>query len=84
MSCVWWIVRVLATSNVFIYMHSCISSHSTLGTQVPRFSPEYNNYLKSKPLVEQVLPHGEASSSKQKIWMKQIELKTLSYYSVEI
>lgn len=61
MRSVWWIVRVLATSNVFVYMHSCMSSHSMLGTQVPRFSPEYNHYLKSKPLVEQVLPHREAS-----------------------
>lgn len=55
-------------------MHSCICSHSAVGTQVPRFSPKYKHYLKSKPLVEQVLPHGEASSSKQDLdetnWVK--------------
>lgn len=75
---------MLAHNTVSVCMCICICSHgAALGTQVPRFTHDHKYYLKSKLLMEQVLSHREACRSKQKIWMKQMQLKTCFRDSVE-
>lgn len=75
---------MLAHNTVSVCTCICICSHgAALGTQVLRFTHEHKYYLKSKLLVEQLLSRGEDCRSKQKIWMKQMQLKTCFHDSAE-
>lgn len=66
-------------AGVYQQLCPCMLTWSNTGISwIPRFAPECKLYSKLRLLVEQVLPHGQAFSSKQKMWMNYTQLKNLS------